>query len=140
MSRLENSFNFIALALFLTLSVSLTGSALAADHRTPTWLWPKQSISASQSTKALMIGHTERAVKFAERALETAKGYDRAVALNNLCVGLIRQDDAARVDQVCGDALTTAAEFGYEKIVQTNINIARNTLNAPSGNVAQAAR
>jgi hypothetical protein len=125
MSRVDNSLNIITLAMVLGLSVAAAGSAWAGDNRTPTLLWPKESIAASQSTKALLIGHTGRAVKFAERALERAEGYDRVVALHNLCLGLIRQGDATRAQQICLDAETTAANHGFEKIVAANIDITR---------------
>ncbi len=125
MSRVDNAFNIITLALVLAISVGTAGSVLAADTRAPTLLWPKESIAASQSTKALVIGHTGRAVKYAERALENAKGYDRVVALHNLCLGLIRQGDATRAKATCADAQVTSAEYGYEKVVQANIEITR---------------
>jgi hypothetical protein len=141
MSRVDNSLNIITLALVLAISVGSAGTAMAADARTPTLLWPKESIAASQSTKALVIGHTGRAVKYAERALDNAKGYDRVVALHNLCLGLIRQGDAARAKSTCAEAQLTSAEFGYDKIVQANIEITRKFASTRSEtNVAEAQR
>ncbi len=146
MSRVDNSLNIITLALVLAISVFAVSVAsattvMAADAGFPTLLWPKESIAAGQSTKALVIGHTGRAVKFAERALDTAKGYDRVVALHNLCLGLLRQGDTARANDICQEAQTGAAAYANEKVVQANIDMTRKAFNQRAAtNLADAQR
>ncbi|MBL8643188.1 MAG: hypothetical protein JNK21_04580 [Rhodospirillaceae bacterium] len=139
MSRAKNPLRISLLALVLSLSAGAAGSA-QADQRTPTLLWPKESIAASQSTKALVIGHTGRAVKFAERALENAKGYDRVVALHNLCLGLLRQGEGARATPVCTEAQTTSVAYDMQTVVEANIGLTRKAFTPKTTNVAEAAR
>jgi hypothetical protein len=87
-----------------------------------------------------VIGHTGRVVKFAERALDTASGYDRVVALHNLCLGLLRQGDGPRAAHVCADAQNTSVAFNMQTVVESNISLTRKAFAVQPTNVAEAQR
>jgi hypothetical protein len=109
MLRIDNSLNIIVLAMVLAVSFAAVGAAQPAEAKPVQWLTAETSIPAAQSTAALIQGHPARATAMAARALDRAQGYDRVVALHNLCVALLRQDQATRAAPACEEAMKIAA-------------------------------
>jgi hypothetical protein len=108
MTRLDHALNIIVLALVLAVSLAALSPARAGEPAQPVWLWPQQSIAVAQSTSALVTGRPERAAKFALRGLKDSAGYDRVVALHNLCLALVRLEETDRAQPVCDSAMTAA--------------------------------
>lgn len=145
MNRVDNSLNFITLTMVLALSMA-AGAAIAKDRSATNWLWPHNSIAVSQSTRALLAGHEVRAIDRATHALEKVQGYDRVVALHNVCMGYLRQGDAANANPACDIALTAAVAYSDENpqfpsvrdTVQANIQRERENQAKQNTNIAQA--
>jgi len=133
MLRIDNSLNIIVLALVLAVSFAAVGMAQPAEARPVQWLPAENSIATAQSTTALVQGHPARAVAAAERALGHSEGYDRVVALHNLCVALLRQGATERAAPHCDEAMKAAAALpqrfdgrAVSEIVFANIARERN--------------
>lgn len=102
----RNSLNIIALTLALG-AAAVSAPALAAGSE-DTALWPERSIPVSQSTRALVVGRDAKAVAIAEHALPRLDGYDRVVALHNICVGYMRLGQTEAAGAACDSALIAA--------------------------------
>ncbi len=107
MSRIENSLNIITLGSILGLSL-MAAPAMADSRDTIEALWPDRSIHVSQSTRALVVGREAKAVVIAENALKRLDGYDRVVALHNICVGNLRLGQTEAAAAACDAALAAA--------------------------------
>lgn len=148
MNRVNYSLDIITLTLVLVMSLAAMGSAFAKSPIEPNWLWPDKSIPVAQSTKALMMGRDERAISHAERALDKVRDYDRVVALQNLCLGWLRLQNAERATAYCESAITAArvlapsrAKTGYSTldVVKANIQLTRDAYSAQVATVTDAA-
>lgn len=143
MTRLESTFNIIALAAIM-MTILFVFPALAQDSAQATALWPERSVAVSQSTRYLVTGHPAKAIQAAERALTEANSYDRAVALQNICLGHLNLGDAANAEPACEDALTAAAPYrgatakflSLQPKVQANIELAQRALSQRGTSVA----
>jgi hypothetical protein len=106
--------------------------AAAAPVKNATWLWSSQSNLVTNSTAALAVGRTGRAIALAEKAVEQTTGSDRMIALHNLCLAWLGRGDAATAEPYCNDAIaatdagsTTAASPRTVAILLANIETAR---------------
>jgi hypothetical protein len=145
MPRIDNSLNIIVLALVLAVSFAAVGLAQPAEAKPVQWLPAEASIPAAQSTAALVQGHPARAQIMAERALEQAQGYDRVVALHNLCVAWLRRGEAERAAPHCDEAVKTAAALprrldGRALSDVIFANIARERSSQAAARLAQSAQ
>lgn len=109
MLRIDNSLNIIVLTLVLAVSFAAVGAAQPAEAKPVHWLPADTSIAVAQSTAALAQGHPARAAAAAARALDQTHGYDRVVALHNLCVALLRRGETERAAPHCDAAVKAAA-------------------------------
>lgn len=89
-----------------TALAAVSGSEAVAEGAA---LWPERSTHVSQSTRALVLGKDAKAVAIAEAALKRVDGYDRLVALHNVCVGYVRLGQNEAAAAACDTALAATA-------------------------------
>ncbi|MDX2221631.1 MAG: hypothetical protein SFV21_02715 [Rhodospirillaceae bacterium] len=104
--------------------------AAAAPVKNATWLWSSQSNLVTNSTAAMAVGRTGRAIALAEKALEKTGGSDRMIALHNLCLAWLSRGDAATAEPYCNDAVVAAstdevASSRTTSILLANVETAR---------------
>lgn len=135
MDRIFNGLAVSVMALGLALALSPVAKAESGDR--PSLIWSSKSSAISNSTAALSTGHTQRAIKLATGALESAKGADRVIAIHNLCLAHLDRNDVAAASPHCAAAVTEAPEVLGSKtqgIVTANIERARQAQAASAGN------
>lgn len=119
------------------LAAAYGGPTMAAPIKNATWLWSSQSNLVTNSTAALAVGRTGRAIALAKKALEKVDGGDRMIALHNLCLAWLTRGELATAEPYCTEAVVAAA--GGEQIavsprsaatVLANVELARRQADA----------
>ena len=120
--------------LFAALILALSATVTSADPTS--YVWSARSSAVSNSTAALAQGHEQRAIRLAADSLANAKGADRVIALHNLCLAHLKQQEPSAAAPHCAAALTEAqAAFGdkTKRIVVNNIEQAQRAQSADAG-------